>query len=239
LALVLWAPAALAAQTPAAHALRVDLARPLGWLGITIQDVSEELADRLAAQFGPAAGTGVVVVDAMPGSPAMAAGLRRGDVIVALDRQPVWDVHQLQERIRAAAVGQPVNVAVLRGRDRLQVRVSVAAMPDEAMAMVVGEALGFVVRPTREDALRSTGYRPQGEPELVVAAVEPRSSAAVAGFRPMDVLVEVDGRTVVGLKDLYTALRAAAAKPTFPVAVRRDGSRVVLRLSPPASAPSH
>ncbi len=233
-----WLAAGLAAAQVAIPASRLVPDRPMGWLGITIQDVGEELAEQLATRFGVAAGTGVLVVEAMPGGPAVAAGLQRGDVIVALDGQPIWEVRQLQRRIRGAPVGRPIVVTVLRERERAQVPVSVGAMPDEAMAMVLGEALGFSVRATLPDGGRGAGRRPPAEPQLVVAGVDPRSPARAAGLKPMDVVVEVDGRPVTGLQDLYRALQGAAGKPAFPVAVARDGARVVLTVVPGPIPPS-
>ena len=226
-----------AAQIPVPSA-RPILDRPMGWLGITIQDVGEELAEQLAARFGVAAGTGVVVMEAMPGGPAGAAGLQRGDVIVALDGQPIWDVRQLQRRIRSAPVGRPIVVSVLRERERAKVPVSVGAMPDEARAMVLAEALGFSVRTAPEVGARGASRRLPEEPQLVIAAVDPHSPARAAGLKPMDVVVEVDGRPVTALQDLYRALEAAAGKPTFPMVVTRDGSRVVLTVVPGSIPPS-
>ena len=216
---------------------RLDAERPVGWLGITIQDVGEELADQLASRFGPAAGIGVLVVETLKGGPAESAGLRRGDVIVALDGKPVWDVRQLQQRVRSAPVGAQVVATLLRDRVREQVPVLVLVgrMPDDALAMLLGEALGFSVRATLQDGLRAADRRGPGEPQqpqLVITVVDPRSPARAAGLRPMDVVVEVDGQAVTTLRDLYGALRAAAAKPSFPLAVTREGARVVLTLAP-------
>jgi len=234
----LWVFAWLAVGQVALPASRPVPERPMGWLGITIQDVGEELAEQLATRFGVAAGTGVLVVEAMPGGPAAAAGLQRGDVIVALDSQPIWDVHQLQQRIRGAPVGRPMVVSVLRGSGRVQVSVAVGAMPDEAMAMVLGELLGFSVRATLQEGGQAAGRRSEAEPQVVVAAVDPRSAARAAGLRPMDVVVEVDGRPVAGLQDLYRALQGAVGKAAFPLAVTREGARVVLTLAPGSAPPS-
>lgn len=70
-ACVLTGPVAFAQAPPVP--LRPDMDQTVGWLGITIQDVGEELADQLASRFGPAAGIGVLVVEAMPNGPAAAA----------------------------------------------------------------------------------------------------------------------------------------------------------------------
>src|SRR3989304_5924990 len=152
-AAALWArgwlaPAGGAEGPPAAP--RPDFDRPIGWLGITIQEVGEEMAERLAARFGPAAGTGGGGGEPMPGGPGAAAGPPRGG----------------------------------------------------------------------------------GVGGVIITAGAPRSPARAAGLRPMDVVLEVDGRPVAGLKDLYAALRAAAGKPAFPFAVARAGGRPGLTLAP-------
>lgn len=228
LSVFVWlTPGAGAGQGPP-PASRLALDPPLGWLGITIQDVGEELAERLAERFGPAAGVGVLVVDILRGGSAASSELRRGDVIVRLNAQPIWEVRQLQREVRNAPVGRPVTLTVLRERERLQLSMSVGPMPEEALAAVLGDALGFGVRGGLEAGGRGAAPRAAGEGQVVVASVDPQSPARAAGLRPLDVLVEVDGRPVTGLRDLYRALRAIAEKPAFPVAVRRDGTRVVL-----------
>src|SRR5574341_1741868 len=91
----------------------------LGWLGISISEIGEDLADRLATTFGPAAGTGVLVVDVLKGGPAERAPLKRGDVIISVAAQPIWDVRQLQRTIRSQPINQDVMVTVLRGASRI------------------------------------------------------------------------------------------------------------------------
>ncbi len=172
----------------------------MGWLGVQIAEVGEELADRLAATFGYAAGTGAQVVDVLPGGPAEQAHLQRGDVIVALDGQPIWDVRQLQRRIRSAPADQPVTVTVLRGTARVRVPVVIAAMPLSARAQLAGERFGLIVREvTQRTTVREA-------PHVVVAFVDPDSPAARAGVRPADVIVQANDRTVHDLEEFAGAL---------------------------------
>lgn len=222
-------------------AVPLDLDRPVGWLGISIQEVGEELADRLAARFGPAAGTGVLVVDAVAGGPAAAAGLRGGDVIVGVDSQPIWDVRQLQRRVRAMPVGAQARITVLRDAERHEIPVVVGPMPEEALAALLGETLGFGIRPALARPGRPgrvEGSTAPAQPHLVVSAVDARSPARAAGMRPMDVVLEVDGRAVHTLKDLYAALRGASGKPAFTLTVSRDGAPLVLTLVPGTRPPA-
>jgi len=177
----------------------------LGWLGISISDVSEDLADRLATTFGPDAGNGVVVVDVLKGGPAEGSPLKRGDVIIRVDRQPIWDVRQLQRTIRTRPVNRRVMLTVLRESSRITVPVTIGAMPVEARAQLAGERFGFLVRGEDE---RDTGpNQPAARGRVFVAFVDPDSPAARAGLRPQDVILVANGQPVYSLEDFDQAMR--------------------------------
>ncbi len=216
---------------PAAAGSAAGSAAPeMGWLGISIAEVSEDLAERLGAVFGPAAGNGVHVMDVLKGGPSEAA-LQRGDVIVRVDAQPIWEVRQLQRLIRAQPVDRPVTLGVLRGSRRLSVPVTIGAMPAEARAQLAGERFGLFVR-GRE-------ARPQAEPAaapaVVVAFVEPGSAAARAGVRSQDRILEANGRPVEALEDFEEAVRTGGHSLTLVVERPEVGAPLSLRLELPAS----
>lgn len=95
------------------------------WLGISGQDVDR----RLANQFGLAVNRGTLVVEVNPGSPAYEVGLRVGDVLLALDGEPLGGVGDLVERLRAAGVGQHVEMEVDRHGERLSLRATLGTRP--------------------------------------------------------------------------------------------------------------
>ncbi len=211
--------AALPPRAPAAE---------MGWLGISISDVGEDLAERLGGIFGPAAGNGVQVVDVLPGGPAESA-LQRGDVIVQVDKQPIWEVRQLQRIIRATPAKRELALVVLRGSRRLTVPVSVGAMPAEARAQLAGERFGFLIR-ERGEPLRSDGG---GGFPLVVAFVEPDSAAGRADLKPMDRILEANGRKVATFREFEQAVLEAGQSLSLLVQ-RRDGtSPIALHLENP------
>jgi serine protease Do/serine protease DegQ len=96
-----------------------------GWLGVGIQPLTSELAK----SFGVATGEGVLVNQVMPGSPAESAGLRSGDVIVDVDGKPIKDARALQRIIAETEIGKPIELTVLRGKERRTVKVQVAEVP--------------------------------------------------------------------------------------------------------------
>jgi len=197
----------------------------MGWLGIQIAEVGEEAADRLATTFGYTAGTGAQVVDVLPGGPAEQARLQRGDVIVALDAQPIWDVRQLQRRIRLEPADQRVTLTVLRGTARVRIPVTIAAMPLSARAQLAAERFGLIVREVSQRTTVREG------PQVIVAFVDPDSPAARAGVKPLDVILQVNDHTVHDLEEFAGALTGdrlslvLERSDSAPVSVTIDRSR--------------
>ena len=177
----------------------------LGWLGISISDVNEDLADRLAGTFGPEAGIGVVVVDVLKGGPAEGSPLKRGDVIIRVDKQPIWDVRQLQRTIRTKPIKRRVVLTVLRESSRITVPVTIGAMPVEARVQLAGERFGFLVR--GEDERDAGPNQPAVRGRVLVAFVDPDSPAARAGLRAQDVILTANDRPIRSLEDFDQAMR--------------------------------
>jgi serine protease Do len=97
-----------------------------GWLGVSMQPITAELAEALGVK-----GTrGAVVSRVHPGSPAAAAGLAQHDVIVAFEGVPVDDYHHLQRLAAEAEVGKSVTLDIVRARERRSVEVTIAESPD-------------------------------------------------------------------------------------------------------------
>src|SRR5436853_663522 len=123
-----------------------------GWLGVVIQDVTDELA----SSFGVREREGVLVADVMKGGPAETAGLRAGDVVVELNGSKIREVPELQRRIANVAPGQSVAIAVVRDRATQRLKVRVGEMPNEepliASVDAGPEGFGLQVEPLPPDA---------------------------------------------------------------------------------------
>jgi len=190
-----------------------------GWLGVVIQDVTDELAQT----FGVQERQGVLVADVMRGGPAEAAGLRPGDVVVELGGASIREVPELQRRVAAVAPGQTVALTIVRDRRRVPVAVRVGEMPAEEPARAAArgaEDFGLTVEALPgAQALRLE--LPAGG--VVVTGVAPGGAGEKAGLRRGDVIVELDRRPVPDPPAFYRALAALRPGESALLYVHRPG----------------
>src|SRR5437870_1700526 len=190
-----------------------------GWLGIAIQDVTDELAGTFGVKEG------VLVAEVMKGGPAEAAGVRQGDVIVELNGAPIKEVPDLQRRVAAVAPGQPVRLKVIRERKPVALSVTVTEMPAEEPVLAGApdeESWGLGVEPLSGEAAAQLGLTIAGG--LLVTDVVTGGPADRAGLRRGDVIVEVGKKPVADPAALFRML--AQLKP---------GDRVLVFVQRPSS----
>jgi serine protease Do/serine protease DegQ len=96
-----------------------------GWLGIGIQPLTPELAK----SFGVRVDEGILVNQVMPKSPAEAAGIKVGDLILSLDGKPLKDSRQMQRFVAEAEIGKTIEVVVLRDKSKRALKIQVGEMP--------------------------------------------------------------------------------------------------------------
>ncbi len=198
-----------------------------GMLGVTIQSVTADLASSMNL---PAA-RGAVVTSVQTGGPAQKAGIQRGDVITAVNNQPVVDNNSLRNQVAAMAPGSNVTLTVLRnGRDQ-NVPVSLAELPDRPRddseetssngGGMGNEKYGLTLQVfTAENAQRyGLDADDQG---LLVTRVDPAGSAANAGIRLGDLIQEVNRRPVRNVADFGAAIQQSGARPALLLIKRRN-----------------
>jgi len=166
-----------------------------GFLGVGIQALSEELAKA----FDLKEPKGALVNNVLPGFPAAAAGVKRGDVILRIDGQEIPDVRTLQRIVSRTPVGRQVELRVLRAgvEETLVATVGEAGSGSRAggTPRVPGRDLGLQVEEL--DAELAKKYKLAGEEDgVVVTEVTKGGPAATAGIRPGDLVREVNRRTV-------------------------------------------
>jgi serine protease Do len=225
-------------------AIPVDLAKPIltqlrttgkvtrGWLGVSIQPLTQELAK----SFGITGTQGALVASVSEDSPAARAGLKEGDVIVAFDGKPVEGPRVLPTLVANTPVGRGVPIVIVRDGSRQTVTVTVGNLADsrEARAAATApaekgvesrasEKLGLALQELTPELAKQLGV--QNEKGVVVTEVKPESPAAQAGLIAGDVIREVNRLPVQGLQDVERGLARRQATGQVLLRVEREGSQ--------------
>ncbi len=208
-----------------------------GWLGVGTQSVSPAMATALHLQKPE----GALVSQVEPNSPAAKAGVEPGDVITAVQSQPVHDPRDLARLVAAVRPGQATPLTVHRdGQDKV-LSASISALretdaPPAAAASEHRQQLGLSLAPL-DGRAREALSLPPGEQGVVVASIRPDSPAEEAGLHPGDVLKAVGNHAVTSPQDAASALREATkAGGAVALRVLREGQSAFVALKVPASA---
>ena len=201
-----------------------------GWLGVSVQDLTHDLARTMGIE-----GTrGALVTEIHKASPAEKAGLKQGDVVVAYNGKEIRDASQLRNEAASSPIGKEVKVTVLReGKKRdVPLRIESLESRTQAAAAPIQERLGITVRPATSREASRLKLRPgQG---VIVTRVETGSPGAKAGLEPGDAILEVNEMLLASAQDLSAAL--ALVKPGEQVLVSivdgrtRDRGSLQIRL---------
>jgi len=201
-----------------------------GWLGVTIQPLTAELAKG----FNVKEGTGALVAGVQDQSPAALAGIKAGDVITQYDGQKVSTSADLPKLVAATPVGRQVRVAVVRGGETVTLNVTIAMM-DEPGQPVVAQAeeekgpLGLAVEAVTPSVARELKLsEPRG---VVVRGVRSGSPAENAGIRAGDVITEVNHQAVADPGQMKLALEKHPKGVPVVVMIHRDGTNLYVAMA--------
>jgi len=189
-----------------------------GFIGIGIQDLTPGLAD----SFGLSAHGGALVSDVQPDSPAATAGLKSGDVVTAIDGQPVDSSGRLSLIVGEAAPGTKMTLDVLRDGKTEQVPVTTVVKAshdsrdgdEQAPGDDVGVLNGVAVGDIDGGARRELDF-PDRLSGAVITGVDPNSASARAGLREGDVILEINRQPVKSAKAAVDLSSSATGKKTL------------------------
>jgi serine protease Do len=200
-----------------------------GWLGVSIQPLTKELA----ASFKRGDTTGALVSAVMEGSPADKAGVKAGDVIVEFNGRKIAKATDLPGLVADVPVGKDAPMVVVREGKEQRLNAHIAKLEDESHAKVAAESdgkgkLGLSVQPVTPPVARELGLKVK-EGVLVRDVVE-GGRAAEAGIRAGDVIVEVDRRPVRTVEDFKARLDKQATDEPVVMLVNRDGQTMYVAI---------
>ncbi len=203
-------------------------------LGVSVQPVTSDLA----ASLGLSDTRGAIVSSVEAGSAAERAGVKRGDVIVSFNGQPVTEYNALRNRVAEAKPGASATVGIMRDGSEKTLTVKLdeaspnrtARASSDAPEAADQTALGVAVAPLTPEAAARAGIRGNVK-GLLVQSVEPDSRAADAGIQPGDVIVEANRKSVASVDELRAAVRGSPDRPLL-LLVNREGHDLFLTVRP-------
>jgi serine protease Do len=217
-------------QTGIGFAIPINLAREISdalitegkyvraWIGVAVQPVRDNPEFR---QTQSTATNGLIVSRIPPEGPAAKSDLKPGDVILAVDGQPVSSAQQLRNAVRAKKVGHNFTLDVMRGAKNIKVKLKTEAWPDPQPSEVASKAptqedrettkmFGLTVRALTSELAEQFGV--EKVDGVVVVEVQQGSAAARKGLRVGDIITEVDHKTVTTAKEFRDAVKSADTK---------------------------
>jgi serine protease Do len=207
-----------------------------GWLGVRIQDVTEEIADALGLES-----TAGALVTEVPDGPAKKAGIEAGDVILSFDGQDVADTRELVRIVGDAEVGKTVRVVVFRDGKTRTVLVTLGRREEAEAAGQLGapdagpvekQVLGMTLSEMTDELRDQLGLGASAG-GLVVMSVEEDSEARDKGLRAGDVITEAGQKKVTTIRELEERIAEAreAGRRSILLLVRRGGEPRFVALS--------
>src|SRR5882724_1125595 len=197
-----------------------------GYMGILPQQLTPDMANA----FNIPNAKGVAIARVEPDSPAMKGGVKVGDVITAINGNPVDDVNAFRLQIAGFEPGTTVNLKIARGSQTLTVPVKLGEFDEKADATgerpeIQGKgekgALGGVSVEALNSNIREQLQLPEGTSGVIITDVDEDSAASAAGLHSGDVIVQVNHRDVKTVADFNAAVKAGAARESTLLLVKR------------------
>ena len=215
-----------------------------GWMGVAIQEITPALAKSFKL---PEQRKGVLISDVNENGPSHAAGIKRGDVVVAFNGKDVQNVSQLRNLVARTMVGKDAQVKVLRDGKEQTIAVKVAERPSDEMLAKKEPAppkepsetikppdnvLASLRVQTLDNALMSQLNIPAKTTGVVMTSVEQGGQAEAAGLQRGDVIQEVNHEVVKSIDD-YQKVAGKIKKDELAVLlVNRQGNNLFVAVNP-------
>ena len=177
-----------------------------GWLGVSIQPLTPELAK----SFGTKDTKGVLISDVIADSPAAKAGIQPGDILLEFDGKKMESPADLQRAVGFTSPGTSAKMKVLREKNEKVIEVKIAEASDEREAAARSgsrgsSSLGMEIRPITPDIARQLNLR--STEGVIVARVDDESPAGAAGVQRGDVIREINRQKIKNIGDFEKATK--------------------------------
>lgn len=194
-----------------------------GWLGVSIQNLTEELS----SSFSHDGTEGALVGQVQEKTPAAKAGLKQGDIITKFNGENIKNVNQLRNMVAATSPGTTVPVEVVRDGQKKSLQATIEELPatiteeGEPVTPQISADVGMTLENlTPEIARQLRTKRTEG---AVVTGVLPGSVAQEAGIQPKDIIISVNGKSIKSVKEFNNLVDSKATKKGVRLVVETQG----------------
>jgi serine protease Do len=198
-----------------------------GWLGISIQNITDDIAKSLNHKNK----NGVLVSDIVKNDPADNAGIKVGDIIIEINGKSVHDTHELLLKIASLHVGEKASIKALRDGKEISFQVAVAERKDKPEIALTKKSKGFFGIAAQE--ITKEMAQQLGVPHdagVIVTDVEEGSTADDVGIQPQDIIVQVNKVKVPSMKQYTAEMNKAVEKKNVILLVKRGKSNFFVGL---------
>jgi serine protease Do len=175
-----------------------------GWLGISIQDITEDIAENLKLKDT----NGALVGHVFEGDPADKAGIKTGDIIIEIVGTKIQDTHELMRIVAAQTVGEKVKIKIVRDGQEKILQVTIGERREEreiASKGKIGEIYGMAVQEITPELARHFGLADQTG--VIIAQIQEGSPADDAGLKIQDIILQVNKVRISSVKDFLNEIK--------------------------------
>ncbi len=194
------------------------------WVGLNVQDLDPQLARYL----GLPDESGIVINDIEADSPAAQSGLKDGDIIISIDKNPVRSVGEFEQAMRGIAEGENMRISVARDQQQLAFTLKAAVFPPGLAPKLAYRLLGVQV----ESLEHRSRYSPviRADSGVIISKIDPQSALASVGVRPGDVIRRIDDAAAKDVSDFYDAVVRYRYKESVVVLLQRGDRQYYITL---------
>jgi len=185
------------------------------WLGIYVQNLNRKIAQ----QFSYLGKYGVMITTVLPASPAYQAGLKRGDIIIAIEQQPVKSKESFATMLYSYTADNTIALSVFRDSSQKEYAIKAIAFPVTLVDEVCWKVLGIAVMENNAAVAKKYGlYADQG---VVIKSTQDNGQAEQRGLKPGDIMLQINENEIKNMEDFKKNIARNAQRETILVLIQR------------------
>ena len=198
----------------------------LSWTGLVLQDLDKALARYLKIPEDQ----GVIVKEVESGSPATAAGIHKGNIILALENIPIRSIYDYQQALKSFPVGSRIKIKVLQNGRQKTCWLTTSVFPQDRAFELADKRLGVLIAGLSPENRRNYGI--SAKEGVVITKIAPQSYLAGVGVDIGDVIRQINDQAISSVDDFKKAIIKSRQKDTLVILVQRGEQGYYITVRP-------